>query len=363
MISSYPKIKTNLFFINLAFGVFFLIAFLITGASLRLESWVTEFLKNKWLIILVYFAGFSIIYFVVSFPFRFYEGYKLEHRFDLSNQSLVQWLKDDLKSAILNFILFSVFILLLFLLIDRLPSIWWLVMGIVWFMITVVLSRVAARIILPLFFKYYPLEEGELRDKLIALGGKAGLDIPDIYKIELSSKTKKPNALVIGWGKARKLMLSDTLLEEFSIPEVMSVTAHEMGHYKHRDFWKLLVVGSVLSLGGFYWLYVFLKFLDRLILPSWDIVYTAGIIPLFLLLLGIFFIIVLPIQNFFSRAIESQADRFSLDVTKDPDSFIQTMEKLARMNLSETDPARWKKVLLFDHPSIVERVRMAEEFK
>jgi STE24 endopeptidase len=213
-------------------------------------------------------------------------------------------------------------------------------------------------LIIPIFFKYIPIENKELKERILDLARRARVPLTDVCQIDLSTKTKKANAALVGLGRTRKVILADTLTNEFTIEEVEAVVAHEFGHFKYRHIWQLLAFSGAVTLAGFYILSLVAdKAVNLTGASGLDDLY---LFPVLLLLMIFFGLIILPWQNLFSRVLERQADRFTLDITSDAGTFISVMRKLASMNLADVDPSWWRKVLFYDHPPIAERIKMAE---
>jgi STE24 endopeptidase len=176
----------------------------------------------------------------------------------------------------------------------------------------------------------------------------------------MSSKTVEANAAVVGLGNTRRIILGDTLLDNFSADEIETVLAHELGHHVHGDMGKGILVQSALTLGGLW--------LASLAL-EWGVVFfgfegvadVAGM-PWLALVLGAFGLITMPLSNAYSRWRERLADRYALETTHMPQAFATAMTRLADQNLADADPERWVEVLLHSHPAISRRVAMAKEF-
>jgi STE24 endopeptidase len=222
------------------------------------------------------------------------------------------------------------------------------------------LSRILPVLILPLFFKYIPIEDEALKARIFTLANKAGIRLMDVCKIDLSRKTKKANAALIGLGKTRKVILADTLTDEFTQKEIEAVVAHEFAHFKYKHIWQLLGLSGIITLAGFYVL--FLVAGKVVILAGASGISDLYLFPVLVLLMIGAGLVILPAQNLFSRILERQADKFALSLAGDAEVFISVMRKLASMNLADMDPSTWKKIFLYDHPPIRERIQMAEEY-
>ncbi|MDP2938644.1 MAG: M48 family metallopeptidase [Candidatus Omnitrophota bacterium] len=350
----YHTLKNRLFFINLALNILFLVIFFFSGLSLALRNKAFSIFSQAPLINGFYIMAFCIIFYILNFPLNFYEGFILEHKFKLSNQNLLSFLMDSLKNAAVDFILFLIILEAVYFFLNTTANYWWVLASIFWIFFTLILAKITPSVIIPIFYKYIPITNLQLKQSILALFDRCKLKIRGVYAIDLSRKTKKANAFVCGLGRNRRVVLSDTLLNNFSQEEIEGVVSHELGHYVNHDTLKLILVNSILAFAGFF---LADKLLKNLLFN--DIAFFP-IIALALLLLGF---IILPAQNGFSRYLERQADLFSLRVTKNKPAFISMMMKLAKINLADLTPSLLIEIWLYDHPPIAKRIKLAQDYK
>ncbi|GIW82389.1 MAG: hypothetical protein KatS3mg105_4196 [Gemmatales bacterium] len=312
---------------------------------------------NVWLRLLVLALLYGGLLEWLTLPFDFYSGYILEHRYELSTQTLAGWLWKKLKAYLVGgpialALLFGVYSLLWFA-----GSWWWVWAATGWLLFAVLLARVAPVLILPLFYKVTPLDDPELRGRLQRLAERAGLDIEGVYRLHLSEETKKANAALAGLGKSRRVLLGDTLLDQFSPEEIDVVFAHEVGHHYYRHIPKLISVNTVTA-------FVFFWLADVLLrsLSTW-LGYAAfndpGALPLLMLIGMSFSLVLMPMGNALSRHFERQCDRFALEQTSNPSAYRSAFIKLAKTNKADADPNRVLVWLFHDHPPIRERLALA----
>ncbi|OGX42580.1 MAG: hypothetical protein A3H41_03875 [Omnitrophica WOR_2 bacterium RIFCSPLOWO2_02_FULL_45_28] len=338
-----------------------LLALMVSGLSLWLKTSLCKFTSNSVLLNGLYISALSLIFYILEFPLEFYEGYLLERRFKLSNQAAAGYLKDNFKRAGISFVIASVAAQFLYLFLGKFTRIWWILASLGWFFLTVILAKITPSIFIPLFYKYLPLKDAELRRKIMALFSSASAALKDVHMIDFSCKTKKLNAAVVGFGSSRRVILADNLLQELSHNEILSIVAHELGHYKNRDTIKIILFSASIT--------TILFFVSDIILKrSFMFFGYSGIsdiagFPLFALIMLILGMFVLPLQNGFIRHLETRADFFSLSQTQSPDSFISMMEKLSQKNLADVHPGRFVEIMLYTHPPIAKRIKLAEEFK
>jgi len=226
--------------------------------------------------------------------------------------------------------------------------------------LSLILTNLAPIIIVPLFFKMEPLSNTDLRLRLEQLAQRAKVRVGDIYTIKLSSKGTTANAALMGLGNTKRIVLSDTLFQRYSLPEVETIMAHELGHHLHSDIWRLFITQSAIWLIGFYLADLVLK--ASVMRLGFNGISDIAALPLLILIFFIISLLVAPLTNAYSRHIEAAADDYALRLTDNPKSFINTMTKLADQNLSEAQPSRWVELLLYDHPCYTKRVEHARYY-
>ncbi|HXV28147.1 MAG TPA: M48 family metallopeptidase, partial [bacterium] len=288
-------------------------------------------------------------------------GYVLEHQFDLSNQNLAAWIKDFIKKTVLSFIFSLALIEVLFFLIWNFTGHWWVFAWAGFALVSYGVGKIFPVWIIPLFYKYGKVESESLTKRIIDLAARYGLPVENVYTLNLSKTTKKANAAFMGIGRTKRVVLSDTLIQNFSENEIETVVAHELGHFKHRDIWRQLALGLVTSLFAF-WLAF--RVMDPLsgqfgLQGAGDI----ASLPLLFLIFYAVSLILMPLQNGFSRWLERGADRFALQACPERDIFISCMEKLGQVNLANPNPHPVYEWFFYDHPSIHKRIQMAKNRK
>jgi len=332
----------------------------VSGISVNIKNISANLFTARYGIIAAYAVFFGFVYYVATFYLNFYRGYIIEHRFGLSNQSLSNWIKDELKRIVFSLIVFLVFIEFLYLLLRISPNFWWLFISLGWVLFTIVLAQLAPILIIPLFFKYEHLGDNDLKKRLIRLAKRFGVKLLDVFKIKLSAKTKKANAALVGMGKTRRVLLGDTLLENYTKDEVEVVLAHELAHHKLAHIWKLVLFGGLSTVLVFFLSKLSLVYLLGLF--KFDTIENIAIFPSIMFFLSLFGFLISPVQNAFSRRLERSADLFALKITRLPEAFISCMNKLARQNLADPAPSEFIEIMLYDHPPISKRIAMAKKY-
>jgi len=299
-----------------------------------------------------------LLHVCVSFPLSLYAGHVLEHRFGLSKQSFPRWLWRYAKRNGLAWGFSVAMMLGLFWVIWLTGPWWWLVAAAVFLLVSVVLGQLAPILILPLFHKVEPLEPDELTERLRQLADGTGLSISGIYRLVLSDETTKANAMLAGLGRTRRVLLGDTLLSKFTSDEIAVVFAHEIGHHVHRHIPKMLLAGTIYSIGGFW---ICSGVLKTATAPHalYDLPVSAA--PLVMLTLTVLSILLEPLQNTISRHYERQSDRYAVQRTGLAGAYRSAFRKLARINKEDPSPHRLEVVLLHSHPPIAERLAMVDD--
>ena len=354
----YDWLSRRLLFLDLGTAFFFLLAVLFTGASAALAYWLSfplPWAAALYLLILV--VGYGVI----MGPVSYYEDFVLPRRYGLSNQNLSGWLKDRARALALGLLFCLSLVTVIYWLMDLLPSLWWLATGLIVFLVSLLLTWLTPTVLVPLFFKLKPLEDGELKERLANLAKTAGIDIKRVLVMDLSSKSTTANALVAGWGGSRRIILSDTLLRGYSVDEIEVTLAHELGHHLHHDFAKLMSIHALALLLAFYCADVALR--AGVVWLSFQGMSDLAALPWLILILAMLILFLQPLLNWYNRRTELEADRAALELSNNPQAFVSLMTKLTDQNLQQAEPGHWAKLLFHDHPSYRERVILARDYE
>jgi len=354
--------------VSLLWGVVFLAALLASGFSAEMRSAAEATVDRAGLGLwraaaatVVYVALLSVAGEIVGFPLAVYSGFLLERRYGLSNERFSSWLKDRAKAFGVSLVLAVGGATLIYGLIRLSPDRWWVAAGAAFALILVGLTNIGPVLLLPLFYPVKPLDREALRSRLIALAERAGARVLGAYEWGLSAKTKKANAALAGIGGTRRILVSDTMLAEYSDDEIEVVLAHEIAHHVHGDIWKGIAFESALIVIGFY---LASRVLAALAVPLGlrGVDDVAGL-PLLLLAAGAVSLAMVPVAHAMSRGFERKADSFALDLTRNPSAFISAMRRLGAQNLAEEHPSRVVQWLFYSHPPMHDRISAAQAFK
>jgi STE24 endopeptidase len=362
----YHRLKRRAVVLSLAWSAALLAALLLTGASVQLRDAAARAAtalggSSPALVVILYVAGLTLLHEAGSFGIALYSGFAVEHRYGLSNEPFTRWLRDQTKSLGLGLALGIAAASLIYFLIRRSPSGWWLPAGAAFSLLIVGLANLAPVLLLPLFYRLKPLDREALRGRLMALAARAGAKVLGAYEWGLADKTKKANAALAGIGGTRRILVSDTMLADYSDEEIEIVLAHELAHHVHGDIWKGIALESALVIAGFF---LAAQVLDGS--TGWlgleGAADPAGL-PLLLLAAGAVWMVMLPAAHALSRTSERRADRFALELTRNPAAFVSAMRRLAAQNLAEDRPSRVIQWLFYSHPPVAERIAAAQAFK
>jgi STE24 endopeptidase len=353
----YEKEKRLLGLLSLCLSLAFLLAFYFSGWSSRLAHLFPD--QSVIYAFIVYVIVFQTALFVFGFPLSYYSGYIHEHKWRFSNHTKKSWLWEQMKSTMVGFIIFLLLLGMLFWILERYPHEWWWIAGIAMAFVSAIFATLFPVVILPIFNKYTPIEDHELTDPLENILSEGGLKSSGFFMEDMSRQTKKENAFLAGLGRTRRVVLGDNLMDNMTVPEIVAIIAHEVGHYQHRHIWKHIVLGTLQQLVVFYSLNIIMKAVFPAFLTSTRA--NLALFPFFAILMGgLSGFLFGPLSNALSRHFERQADRYALTSISDKDFFITALVGLANRNLANAYPAWWVKLLYYSHPPIGERLLMAE---
>ncbi|HET9589695.1 MAG TPA: M48 family metallopeptidase [Anaerolineales bacterium] len=359
----YARIRRRLWLVDTIFSALYALAWLFFGWAVSLRDWLMGFTDNPWLLVPLFVAIFGSIYTVINLPLGYYSGFVLPHRFGQSNQSFRDWVIDQIKGLAVGAPIGLFLLEMLYFALRVTGDLWWLWAAAGMLIFSVLLSNLAPILIMPIFNKYVPLgdEHKELAERLLDLARRANTRVKGVFKFDMSKRTKSANAALTGIGNTRRIVLGDTLINEFSTDEIETVLAHELGHHVHRDIPIFIAFGAVstaLSL-----------FLASLAL-SWAIDYFSftgpadiAAFPALMLIISAYGLVTMPLGNAVSRWRERLADDYALQTTGKSEAFASAFTRLANQNLGEVNPEKWVVFMFYSHPPLGERIQKAQNWK
>jgi len=340
-------------------GFILILLFVWMGYSNKLEEYISSFIINNYLQFLAFVFTIGVVSSILFAPVNFYTGFYLEHKYELSNQTFGKWMLENLKSTLVSLVIGIPILLIFYFTMNQFEDLWWLPFAIVMFFVSVVLAQIFPVLILPIFYKLTPLDNEELKTKVQSLAKDAGIKIENIYKFNMSKNTKKANAAFTGLGKTKRIILGDTLIDNYTNEEIETVIAHELGHYKRKHIVKNIIIGTVLSFLTLFLISVLYKnSLGWFEFSSITQISALPLLGLWSMLIGL---IQSPLGNILSRKFEYEADEYAIDSTKMPKEFINTLEKLTEQNLGDKEPHPFVEWFFYSHPSIKNRIKAIKE--
>lgn len=324
---------------------------------------VFSWTQNSFLVALLYIVLVSIPGMIISIPFDLYRIFGIEKQFGFNNMTAGTWIADQIKNIIISLIIAAPLLFAATSLLKYFSEWWWLLLGLIYLAFNLGISLIYPIFIAPLFNKFTPLEEGELKTKLEALLKKCGFKSSGVFVMDASKRTGHSNAYFTGFGKSKRVVLYDTLIAQLTADEIESVLGHELGHYKHHHIVKRLAVMIPLIFALLYGMSLFIK------LPylyfGYGFELADGIIPHQMLIVGIMLLaksfegwseLLSPVFNFFSRKDEFQADAFAKKVCGTEEHLVTALIKLNKENLSEIQVPKIYSAFHYSHPPLLERI-------
>lgn len=307
---------------------------------------------------------------ILSIPFSLYREFVVEKKFGFSKMTFKLWIIDYLKEGILSIILSALLTIVASIFFVKCPSSWWFILAAVLICFTFIMQIIYPKFIAPLFNKFSPLEEGELKEKLSDLLQKTGFVSDGIFIMDASKRSGHSNAYFTGFGKSKRIVLFDTLTKTLTADELVAVLGHELGHFKLKHILKRLIFTIPLEFVLLFALYKLAQFTDlytgfgfaNITAQNVSSVQFIGLF-LAILIYGSISEIISPITNIFSRKDEYEADKFSVEHCNNKEDLISALIKLNSDNLSELLPPKLYVFWNFSHPTLIERIAALKKIK
>ena len=356
----YNRIRRWIGIADFVVGFLFLIVLLVTGWS----NWLRDLayrlgFQNYSLSLFIYLLLLLVISKALGIGLEYY-GFLLEGRFKLSTQRFSSWAGDELKGFLVGLVLGTVVVEVLYLTIRQWPQHWWMLAWASFMALFILLAQLAPIVLFPIFYKFEPLDNEDLRRRLVVLSERAGTRVRGVYRWKLSEKSKKANAALTGLGATRRIILADTLLDNYTAEEIEAVLAHELGHHVHRHILKSIFVQAAITLFGFWAANWVLHYaVDQ---QMFEELSDFADLPLLALVSVVLSFLLMPALNAYSRLNERQADRYAFESISSVEPFITSMNKLAEQNLAERTPSKWVEWFFHSHPAISRRLAAAKEW-
>jgi STE24 endopeptidase len=331
--------------------------------SAKMRDLAMRITRFRWLQDALYWGQYLVLTSVLGFPLEFYENYVREHKYGLATQSFWPWMGDEGKMLLVNLILGAIALVVLFAIVRKLRQTWWIWGAVAMIVLLTVSVAIGPVYLQPIFNKVTRLNDPKITVPILRMAHANGIPTNDVYQIDASRQTTRMSANVSGFANTMRITLNDNLLRRGSPEEIQAVMGHEMGHYVMNHIPKSIFFLSVVYLIFF----AFLRWALNWTLARWGArwqirgVGDPAVLPLVILLGGIFFFVLTPVLNTETRMHEKEADMFGLNAARQPDGFAQ-----AAIHLSEyrkMRPGKWEERIFFDHPSGYDRIHSAMVWK
>lgn len=360
----FSQIRNFLFFFSIPYEWIVYFFVLLFGLSTFFKEFAEKISKSHWWQIVIYLFLLLLFTFIVTYPLE-YIRYFLVKSYHISLQSFSSWMRDEIIGFWVNFIMMLLIVMALYWLIQKSSKRWWLY---AWFLsipFTIFFIFVQPVLIDPLYNDFYPLQNKQLEEKIIAMAEEADIPAEHVFEVNQSEKTNSLNAYVTGIGSNARIVLWDTTLNRLNENEILFIMAHEMAHYVEKHIY----IGVV----GYLILTLIILFLTNKII-KWSITRYGKVLklttiqdvrslPLFLLIVSLLLFVSSPLTNYVSRFQETRADQYAIKLTDQPDAAISTFQELTRAGLSQVNPPLLVKMFRYGHPTMLERILMIEDYK
>ncbi len=359
----YTRVRTQFGFITGTFDLVILLVFWFYGGFNGLDAWIRGFPFNELVSGLIYIIMLMTAKSILSLPFSIYSTFVIEEQFGFNKTTLKTYIMDMLKGILLGAIIGIPLIAGILAFFIYAGDWAWLYAWAAVTGFTLLMQYIAPTWIMPLFNKFTPLEDGELKTEIEKYTQKVEFSLTGLFVIDGSKRSSKSNAFFTGFGKNKRVALYDTLIENHTIKELIAVLAHEIGHYKKKHIVKGMVISIVHSAVLFFLLSIFLKeegLFDAFYMDQMTV--YAGLVFFGMLYAPIEMILSIFMQMS-SRKHEFEADAFAVETTGNKEDMISTLKKLSKDNLSNLTPHPWYVFLNYSHPPVLQRIEAIKQVK
>jgi STE24 endopeptidase len=355
----HSRLREVLYFVGTAWSFGAIALVLFTGWSRKMRDAATRIAKRPFLAAMLYIVFLILVLTALELPLSYYSGFVVPHQFDLTEQSLGSWFGDMAKGLAVSLVISSVVGAAALVVIRRIRR-WWVVLWLATVPLIILLVVVQPVILDPIFNKFEPLQDQVLRQKLLDLASRAGIEGGRVYQVNKSKQTKTMNAYVNGIGPTNRIVMWDTLLAKMDHDEVLAVMGHEMGHYVMNHIWKTLAFSLGLSIFVFYLTYrLYEPGLKKFGFERGD----PASLPWLLLVSGVISFLLSPVISGYSRHNEHASDVFALELTHLNEPFATAFVKMAEDSKRDPSPHPFIKFWSYTHPPIAERIPFALRYK
>ena len=359
----YTKERTKFSFFSSAFSLFSLLVFWQIGGFEYVDNIVTHWTDNYILRGLYFFGILVGLQQIISLPFSIYSTFVIEQKYGFNRTTIATFIADLIKAIVLIAVLGGGLLAAILYIFDAVGSLSWLYAWLVVIALTFVMQYIAPKWIMPLFNKFKPLDDGELKQRIFDFADKVNFSLQDIFIMDGSKRSSKSNAFFTGFGKNKRIALFDTLVEKHTTGELVSVLAHEIGHYKKKHILQGMIISIIHTGILFFLLSIFLyqeELYSAFYMDSTPI--YAGLI-FFSLLYSPVETILSVVMNIISRKNEFEADEFAVFERNNKDDMISALKKLSKDNLSNLTPHPFYVFINYSHPPVLDRIKAIKHIK
>jgi len=364
---SYAGTRTALGFVEPFYALLVALLILFSGLAAKLRDLACRLSRRLYFQVLVFLTLYTVVDFVLGFPFAWYQGYALERQYGLSTQSFAAWLGDEGKGVGVTLIVYGLVpvLWLIYRAIARWPRGWWFPVALGTLPLILAGALIQPLVIDPLYNRFTPLHDQHLKGRILELAAWGDVPARNVYEVDKSEQTVKYNAYVNGFGASQRIVLWDTTLRGMREDEILFVVGHEMGHYRLGHIWRGIVL---YSLGSFLLFFLISRFAGgtlRRFGSHWDIreLKDVASMPLLAAMLSLFSLVGQPVINAYSRRVEHEADAFAVELTRDNDAGARAFLKLGSQNRDDPEPSRFVTFYQYSHPPLMERIRFALAYR
>lgn len=360
----FSQIKNLLYFLSVPLDWLIYLFILILGISSKFRTWSLLGGRIKILQAGIYLFWLSLLTAVLSFPLQ-WTGYKVSKAYNITTQSFSGWMRDQLIDFWVSYGTLVLIVTVLYWLISKSTKRWWLYAWLCSIPFTLFLTFIQPEVIDPLYNDFYPLKDKVLEEKILALADQADIPAERVYEVDMSQKTNSLNAYVTGIGANSRIVLWDTTLKRLKEDQILFIMAHEMGHYVMKHIYVGIAGYLLLTLAG---LYITARLMEGAV-KRWGRLLNVrdmrdiSSLPLFLLIISMLTFASDPLTNAVSRHQEKAADRYGIELTKNPDAAITSFQELSKAGLSQVNPPFLVKFFRYGHPTIQERILFLSQYK
>lgn len=360
---NYLKDKTKFSFISSSISLVVSIAFILIGGFNYVDVFARGFGYGEIVSGIIFIVVLVLLMEILQIPFAAYNTFVIEEKYGFNKTSVKTFITDIIKNLFLIFVIgIPVFSLIVWFFMEF-SSFAWIYASVTVILFELLITFIAPVFIMPLFNKYVPLEDGELKTELEKYAEKQNFKMKGLYKMDGSKRSTKTNAFFTGFGKFRRIVLFDTLIEKHTTQELVSVLAHEMGHYKKGHILKFMIMSFLNTVIIFFLLSLFIGNKELFAAFKMQEISVYGALIFFGFLYTPISMFLSVIQNVISRKYEYEADAYSVTTYKNPQSMIQALKKLSVDNLTNLTPHKMKVFMEYSHPPVLERIKAIRNIK